>query len=463
METFTAGAGTTAKWSLASLSVIKQNWRYDAEYWHPVHVENERIIAEAGKTHEIKTVYDLVKQVTGSAFYPSFVGYYSDTGMPFIRVADLGDFFVEEEGMVRIDPRIIAQYRQVSTIREGDIVVAKGGSIGGVCIVQPGMGECAVCRDVIALKTDPKRIDSSYLVAFLRSQFEQLQLERYKSQQVQAHLTFPAVGNVKVVVPSRADQTAVSRLLQSAWVERNRATVLYAEAEALLLAELGLDDLPLSHQPTYTQSFSRAWTAGRLDAEYFQSKYQRTMEIMARSGKSIGDVVRLAKRRFEPRTGKPFQYIEIGDLDQTGHAESKTVLGEEAPSRAQWIVKTGDVITSTVRPIRRLSALIEPGQDGHVCSSGFVILKPTAIEPEVLLVYLRLPVVCEILDLQTSASMYPAISTTDLLNVPIPMPADKVRARVVELVQESRGSHQEARCLLEEAKRRVGEMVLGEE
>ena len=52
------------------------------------------------------------------------------------------------------------------------------------------------------------------------------------------------------------------------------------------------------------------------------------------------------------------------------------------------------------------------------------------------------------------------ISATDLLNVPIPIPTDKVRARVVELVQESRGGHQEARRLLEEAKRRVEEMVL---
>ena len=174
-------------------------------------------------------------------------------------------------------------------------------------------------------------------------------------------------------------------------------------------------------------------------------------------------MAQLVKRRFEAESDKPFQYIEIGDVSQAGHAESKKVPGEEAPSRAQWVVKVGDVITSTVRPIRQLSALIEPEQDGYVCSSGFAVLKSTAIEPEVLLVYLRLPVVCEILDLHTSASMYPAISTTDLLSVPIPIPAEEVRARMVELVQESRRNRLEARHLLEEAKRRVEEMMLGKE
>ena len=76
--------------------------------------------------------------------------------------------------------------------------------------------------------------------------------------------------------------------------------------------------------------------------------------------------------------------------------------------------------------------------------------------------YLRLPVVCEILDLHTTASMYPAISTTDLLNVPIPIPSSEVRSKIVELTQKSRRSRREAKHLLEEAKRRVEAMILGE-
>ena len=187
------------------------------------------------------------------------------------------------------------------------------------------------------------------------------------------------------------------------------------------------------------------------------------MEIMAQSGKTVNDVARLAKRRFKPKPGQSFQYIEIGGVGQAGYAESQTVPGENAPSRAQWIVKAGDVITSTVRPIRRLSAFIELEQDGYVCSSGFAVLEPTAIEPEVLLAYLRLPVVCEILDLHTSASMYPAISITDLLDIPFPIPSDKVRTRVVELVKKSQENQREAKRLLEQAKRRVEEMVLGRE
>ncbi len=56
-------------------------------------------------------------------------------------------------------------------------------------------------------------------------------------------------------------------------------------------------------------------------------------------------------------------------------------------------------------PIRRLSAIISPEQNGHVCSSGFVVLNPKRIAPEVLLTYLRLTIICELMDLHTSASL----------------------------------------------------------
>ena len=64
---------------------------------------------------------------------------------------------------------------------------------------------------------------------------------------------------------------------------------LYTEAEALLLAELGLDRLDLSHQATYTAQFSGAWAAGRLDAERFQPKYGNLQATRShRTGNRLG-------------------------------------------------------------------------------------------------------------------------------------------------------------------------------
>lgn len=51
--------------------------------------------------------------------------------------------------------------------------------------------------------------------------------------------------------------------------------------------------------------------------------------------------------------------------------------------------------------------------------------------------YLRLPLVCELLDLHTTASMYPAISTSELMKIPIALPDDATRKQIVTRVRES--------------------------
>jgi restriction endonuclease S subunit len=138
-----------------------------------------------------------------------------------------------------------------------------------------------------------------------------------------------------------------------------------------------------------------------------------------------------------------------------------TITADFLPKTSPPISPVGynDVITSTVRPIRRLSALIEPEQNNDICSSGFAVLKPTQIEPEVLLVYLRSPIVCEILDLHTTASMYPAISTKDLLHIPITLPEKVTRQQIAEKVRKSRKAREQSKQLLEIAKTGVEQAI----
>ena len=228
---------------------------------------------------------------------------------------------------------------------------------------------------------------------------------------------------------------------------------------------IGLASLNVSERLFYERDFNELLTAERFDAEYFSPRYQKVLDILAKNSESIRDVADLAEIRFRPEKLKDsdtFQYIEIGSLGSDGLAGSETVEVAEAPSRAQWIVEPGDIITSTVRPIRRLSALITPEQSGHVCSSGFAVLrsKKEEIEPEVLLTFLRLPIICEILDLHTTASMYPAISTTRLMGIPIAVPKQSVRDEVVAKVRAALTARAEAARLLEEAKAEVERLVL---
>ena len=231
---------------------------------------------------------------------------------------------------------------------------------------------------------------------------------------------------------------------------------------------LGLDDLDLTPQKCYSRRFHDLQAEERFDAEYFNPKYQRIIKRLREGGRTLADVVTLSERYFDPAKLKSstFHYVEIGSLTGNGEAESDTVQTADAPSRATWVVKPGDIITSTVRPIRRLSALIREDQDGCVCSSGFAVLTPRqgvdGVEPEVLLTYMRLPVICEVLDLHTTASMYPAIAVQRLMQIPVMIPDKTRREQIVAKVQEGMSLHRESVRLLTQAKKMLEDMVEGE-
>lgn len=71
-------------------------------------------------------------------------------------------------------------------------------------------------------------------------------------------------------------------------------------------------------------------------------------------------------------------YIDISSVDQN----TKTVLSRppisaaSAPSRARQLVKTGDILISTVRPNLNGVAQVPDHLDGATASTGFCILRP---------------------------------------------------------------------------------------
>ncbi|HYX15404.1 MAG TPA: restriction endonuclease subunit S [Nostoc sp.] len=367
-----------------------------------------------------------------------------------LQTRNIDEFFVNTEDCQRITQKFHQQLKK-SQIKKGDVLIARSGSFGKASIYLDS--EVVNSADIIIVESNKNRVNPFYLVGFINSKFGTSQLFRFASGGLQGHVNLTILENLLIPTLKSDFQDFLELLIKYSYNILKDSKKFYQQAEDLLLSELGLKNWQTTEETFAVKSFAESFlSSGRFDAEYYQPKQQKVMAIIRQSGLCISNVVSLAKRKFQPEEQGTFNYIEIGNLRGEGFANSEVVAMEEAPSRAQWIVKTNDVITSTVRPIRRLSALIETEQSNYICSSGFAVLKPTKIEPEVLLVYLRSPIVCEILDLHTTASMYPAISTEDLLNIPITLPQESTRQKITEKVRASRKAREQSKQLLEIAK-----------
>jgi type I restriction enzyme S subunit len=75
--------------------------------------------------------------------------------------------------------------------------------------------------------------------------------------------------------------------------------------------------------------------------------------------------------------GQEFQYIDLTSVNRENNqiTETQTICSENAPSRAQQIVATDDVIFGTTRPTLKRYCLITPEYNGQICSTGFCVLR----------------------------------------------------------------------------------------
>ncbi len=91
----------------------------------------------------------------------------------------------------------------------------------------------------------------------------------------------------------------------------------------------------------------------------------------------LGDKIYLNPDKVIYEKNKLISYIDIESVNDETIQTVKVFEIEEAPSRAQRIVKANDVIVSTVRPSLRAFAFITPKYDNYVCSTGFAVFRAT--------------------------------------------------------------------------------------
>ena len=157
--------------------------------------------------------------------------------------------------------------------------------------------------------------------------------------------------------------------------------------------------------------------------------------------KTIGDVIakkidRVAKVFEKEDT---IQYLDISSIDNS----SKTVTGlttyslAEAPSRAQYVLKQGDILYSTVRPNLQNIA-INPYSDNNVVgSTGFCVLRCTGVTTGYMWGVINSTPFVDAMINQAYGANYPAVTDKVVHAYEIPIPPVQAQKAYEELVEQS--------------------------
>ncbi len=117
------------------------------------------------------------------------------------------------------------------------------------------------------------------------------------------------------------------------------------------------------------------------------------------------------------------EYIDISAVNELGAiSPPETMTFGEAPSRARRIVRSGDVLISTVRTYLKAIAHISRADGNLICSTGFAVLSAgSGVVPRFLYYWVSSDaVVGEIVSRSVGVS-YPAINPSELMSLPFPV------------------------------------------
>ncbi|VVB92740.1 Uncharacterised protein [uncultured archaeon] len=451
---------------MAAISVIKKfeiegAKRIDAEYYQPMYLN---LVVKLHRNSCLQ-LRKLNVSLDCSAFYPSVASFYKQTGIPFLRIDDIQDGFIIltdttaylHEAVLEQNPNTIAR------CYPGDIVIAKGGNtIAKVGILTDEHPEYASCRDLIVVRTESLSINRYYLLAYLLSSFGQSLMIRTASQTGQPHLTLTSIKELSIPTLSESLQLLFEKNLVNAWNFFHSAKLVYNHAEQLLLSELGLQDWQSACTLTYVRRYSEVARMQRTDAEHFQPKYvelRNQIRNYPNGFCKLTDIAINSDEIIEPHNepDREFEYIELANINQTiGSIEDANhIKGKDAPSRARMLLRSGDVIVSTVEGSLDKVALVPDEYNGAVGSTGFFVLRPRTVESGYLLALTKSLVVREQMRCESSGTILAAVPAKSLKNIIVPNVPPEKRSEIDTLVQQSHTARREAKTLLEKAKRAV--------
>ena len=122
-------------------------------------------------------------------------------------------------------------------------------------------------------------------------------------------------------------------------------------------------------------------------------------------------------------------YLDIGNVASGSIGQPKAMPIHDAPSRAKRLVRSTDIIISTVRPGNRAYALIREMPDNLVVSTGFVVLRAKDSVNPIFLYHLvtSKPLIEYWASIADEKSAYPSINPSDIAEcvVPIPPPLEQ--------------------------------------
>lgn len=341
------------------------------------------------------------------------------------------------------------------SVKENDVIISKlRPYLKELGYVTKEFKDSFVSTEFIILREKIKEDDKYILIPFLLS--EDVQKILFWSQQGTNHPRFNEKVLLNIGFPdvSKSIKDKIKKKLEQASLDYDKARGLYNKSENILNNDLEISKIKIDKSKSFVKSFSETLINNRIDAEYYKPEYEDYIDHIQKIGFNTIENKHIKDKNFKPKDEKKYKYIELSDIKQSlGLVESFTLdYGSDLPTRARRIIKSRNVIISSVEGSLNSSALILKEQNNALCSTGFYVLDMEEMYcPEFLVVLMKNKMIQDLLKKGCSGTILTAISKEELKKIPLPNIDKDSQKDIVALVKEANELYNNSRKLLGEA------------
>lgn len=357
-------------------------------------------------------------------------------GYPILRLNEFETYFIKEPAKYCniITPQ---QYEELK-LHKGDVLVCRTNGnpdlVGRAAVIMEEC-DCAFASYLFRVNVSDE-ITPEYFVAYLHSKYGRIEIDKNSMKGNQTNFSPAKLKDIKIPSFSYDFCNAITGRFRESYDQLKTSKDFYGLAEKLLKEKLSIefDDRQSISIKKLSNSFN---ASGRLDAEYYQPIYENIEKQIDGTNTIIASCEN-RDENFTPNENEFYQYIELANVDSMGGISTiDKIQGKELPSRARRLVKTGQVIISSVEGSLQSCALITEEFNNAVCSTGFYVIDSEKYNSETLLVLFKSEPIQALLKKRCSGTILTAISKEEFEKMPLPE-VDEITQNVIkEKVQES--------------------------
>lgn len=437
-----------------NLANLYHSIRIDAETYRPFYLDIENKVKSIAYT-TLGNVSSKLKK----GIFDIKSDTYSEYGIPFVRISNLREMSIDEEGIIFI-PESENEKNKDTFLSKGDIILSKT-AYPAASIVSVKC--CNTSQDTVAIKLKKDiGINSGFLTTFLNTKYGFYQMQRWFTGNIQMHLNLTDCKEIFIPKFDKSFQNVINEIVWDSLNTKQESKQSYQQAETLLLEAVGLHDFAPSQENTNVKSFQDSFlSSGRLDAEYYQPKYEDLISSFSETieTKCIGEIQTFNRRGLQPIYVDEGEYDVINskhikedhlDYDGFERTDERNFNGQSIAHVQQYDVltyTTGAYVGRTNVYLKNIPALAS----NHV---NILRLK-IGYDP----IYVGYVMNSLIGRMQTervvSGSAQAELYPKDIASFIIPFPSKDVQNQIKDRIKQSLGLKSQSKKLLEVAKRAV--------